>query len=152
MPGGGLQGLTDRVVALGGSLTLTSPVDGGTRLEVVLPPAVPAGTVSLTFRRPSDAVAPLADVAGRFDTSRWNRWGQRGEARQADASALLALFDAGDAAAFLGGLVRARRNILFCGATGSGKTSIAKSVLAEIPAAEVAVTERARRQPLAVGA
>ena len=112
----------------------------GHRLQVVLPPAVPAGTVSLTFRRPSDAVAPLAGLAGRFDVSRWNRWEQRTEARQADASALLELFDAGDAAAFLGGLVRARRNILFCGATGSGKTSIAKSVLAEIPAAERLVT------------
>jgi signal transduction histidine kinase len=35
--GSGLVGLTDRVEALGGRLTLTSPAGGGTALEVVLP-------------------------------------------------------------------------------------------------------------------
>ncbi|GAA2624810.1 hypothetical protein GCM10010399_65260 [Dactylosporangium fulvum] len=35
--GSGLVGLTDRVEALGGSMTLESPVDGGTRLRVALP-------------------------------------------------------------------------------------------------------------------
>jgi signal transduction histidine kinase len=35
--GGGLQGLSDRVTALGGRLTLTSPTGGGTRVEVVMP-------------------------------------------------------------------------------------------------------------------
>ncbi|MEV6281997.1 histidine kinase [Kribbella sp. NPDC051770] len=36
-PGSGLSGLTDRVVALGGSLTMLSPVGAGTAIEVVLP-------------------------------------------------------------------------------------------------------------------
>ncbi|GAB2596562.1 histidine kinase [Kribbella endophytica] len=36
-PGSGLSGLTDRVVALGGSLTMHSPVGAGTAIEVVLP-------------------------------------------------------------------------------------------------------------------
>jgi signal transduction histidine kinase len=36
-PGSGLSGLTDRVVALGGSLTMHSPVGVGTAIEVVLP-------------------------------------------------------------------------------------------------------------------
>lgn len=35
--GGGLRGLHDRVLALGGQLTLHSPADGGTQLAVVLP-------------------------------------------------------------------------------------------------------------------
>ncbi|GAA1549632.1 sensor histidine kinase [Kribbella lupini] len=36
-PGSGLSGLTDRVVALGGSLTMHSPAGVGTAIEVVLP-------------------------------------------------------------------------------------------------------------------
>ncbi|GAB3811693.1 hypothetical protein GCM10028799_06840 [Kribbella italica] len=36
-PGSGLTGLTDRVVALGGSLTMHSPAGAGTAIEVVLP-------------------------------------------------------------------------------------------------------------------
>ncbi len=36
-PGSGLSGLTDRVVALGGSLTMHSPAGAGTAIEVVLP-------------------------------------------------------------------------------------------------------------------
>ncbi len=42
--GSGLRGLSDRVSALGGTLTVASPRDGGTRLEARLPldEAVPA--------------------------------------------------------------------------------------------------------------
>ncbi|NOG73905.1 P-type DNA transfer ATPase VirB11 [Roseicella sp. DB1501] len=119
---------------------LSTDLPAGHRLQAVLPPAVPPGTVSLTFRRPSDAVAPLAGVAGRYDTSRWNRWEQRREARQADSAELLARFDAGDVEGFLRGLVLARRNILFCGATGSGKTFLSKTLTAEIPMAERILT------------
>ncbi|UWZ37317.1 sensor domain-containing protein [Dactylosporangium roseum] len=35
--GHGLRGLTDRIKAAGGELSLTSPVDGGTRLTAILP-------------------------------------------------------------------------------------------------------------------
>jgi signal transduction histidine kinase len=44
--GTGLVGLIDRVEALGGQLTLRSPPDAGTTLDVVLPLAVPAPPVS----------------------------------------------------------------------------------------------------------
>ncbi len=112
----------------------------GHRLQVVLPPAVAPGTVSLTFRRPSDAVAPLVDLAGRYDTSRWNRWDHRRAQRQADSVGLLSLFDAGDAVGFFRGLVHARRNILFCGATGGGKTTLSKTLTSEIPRHERILT------------
>jgi signal transduction histidine kinase len=36
-PGGGLAGLSDRVTALGGRLTIHSPFGAGTRLTVELP-------------------------------------------------------------------------------------------------------------------
>ncbi len=35
--GSGLRGLKDRVEALGGQLSITSPAGGGTRLEATLP-------------------------------------------------------------------------------------------------------------------
>jgi signal transduction histidine kinase len=41
-PGSGLAGLTDRVAALGGSLTCRSPAGGGTLIEAVLPCAAAA--------------------------------------------------------------------------------------------------------------
>ena len=40
--GTGLTGLRDRVEALGGSTTVTSPVGHGTELEVLLPVSRPA--------------------------------------------------------------------------------------------------------------
>ena len=118
----------------------STDLPSGHRLQVVLPPAVPPGTVSLTFRRPSDTVSALSDLAGRYDTSRWNRWDKRREQRQADSAGLLELFDAGDAVAFFGSLVRARRNILFCGATGGGKTTLSKTLTSEIPRNERILT------------
>jgi signal transduction histidine kinase len=48
--GSGLIGLTDRVEALGGRLTFTSPLGGGTALQVVLP--VPADRAAHRSQRP----------------------------------------------------------------------------------------------------
>ncbi len=44
---------------------------GGERLQICLPPSVPAGTASLTIRRPGTSVSALADVGKRYHTSRW---------------------------------------------------------------------------------
>jgi signal transduction histidine kinase len=41
--GSGLRGLQDRVAALDGTLSLTSPRDGGTRLWVTMPVEATAG-------------------------------------------------------------------------------------------------------------
>ena len=42
--GSGLRGLADRVEALGGTLSVASPVGAGTRLEAELPIAAEAAT------------------------------------------------------------------------------------------------------------
>jgi type IV secretion system protein VirB11 len=118
----------------------STELPSGHRLQIVLPPAVAPGTVSLTFRKPSPNVSPLQDIGERYDITRWNRWELRREQRQADSAELLALFDAGDVEGFLRAVVRARRNVLFCGATGGGKTTLSKTLTAEIPPNERILT------------
>jgi type IV secretion system protein VirB11 len=113
---------------------------GGERLQICLPPAVPLGTVSLTIRKPGSSVATLASVAARYRSSRWNQWQGRKEMERRSFGELLALYDAGDLQAFLAKAVQARLTILLCGATGSGKTTMSKTLISAIPAHERLVT------------
>ena len=127
----------------------------GHRFQVVLPPAVPTGTVSLTFRRPSDAVSPLAAIPDRYGTGRWNRWQDRAQNRRHDSAELLDLYDSGDVVAFLRAIVRTKRTPLLAGATGAGKTFLSKSLLSEADVGLRVVTiedaiEMVVRQPNAV--
>lgn len=110
----------------------------GERLQICLPPAVPVGTVSLTIRKPGTAVAPIAAVGRRYRVEGWNCWKRRHTAR--DHGVLLALFDSGDIEAFLATAVRARLTMLLCGATGSGKTTMSKTLISAIDAQERIVT------------
>lgn len=110
------------------------------RLQVCLPPAVPNGTVSLTWRRPGDDVAPLEDLEKRYRTAGWNRWAGRKERRREASERVLARFDAGDAAGFLAEGMRAKLNFWMCAATGAGKTTLFKSMLREVDAGERIVT------------
>jgi type IV secretion system protein VirB11 len=112
----------------------------GERLQIVLPPAVPSGMISLTIRRPGGSVAALAETKRRYKLDRWNQWHDRRQARQHDHSALLALFDAGDIERFFVAAVAARLNILLCGATGSGKTTMSKTLMTAITAHERIIT------------
>ena len=113
---------------------------GGERLQICLPPAVPAGTASLTIRKPGNSVAPLSTIAGRYDSKRWNQWQHRQETRAQDLGELLALYDGGDLEGFLAACVRRRLTILLCGATGSGKTTMSKTLVGAIDPAERIIT------------
>ena len=113
---------------------------GGERLQVCLPPAVPAGTASLTIRRPGSSVSPLASVGSRYHTARWNRWDDRSETQERRDSEVLEHFDGGDIQAFLHACVENRLTMLLCGATGSGKTTMSKTLIASIPPQERLIT------------
>lgn len=116
----------------------STELPGGERLQVCLPPAVPTGTVSLTIRRPGSSVAPLSSLSKRYDAEGWNTWGTTERSRNyGDA---LERFDAGDLEGFLSAAVRARLTILLCGATGSGKTTMSKTLISEIPMTERIIT------------
>lgn len=112
----------------------------GSRIQSVIPPCVPSGTVSLTFRRHSDTVAPLSTIKSRYDTSRWNKWGDRHEAQKKRFSAILEAYDAGDIEHFLREAVRLRFNLLFVGQTGAGKTTALNTVLSSIDPNERIIT------------
>jgi type IV secretion system protein VirB11 len=113
---------------------------GGERLQICMPPSVPAGTMSMTVRKPGSSVSPLASVTGRYQTRRWNKWEGRKETVMRDYGELLALYDAGDLHAFLEKAVQAKLTILLCGATGSGKTTMSKTLIGAIPPEERLIT------------
>jgi type IV secretion system protein VirB11 len=112
----------------------------GERLQICLPPSVPTGTVSLTIRRPGTSVASLASVTRRYDTSRWNKWEHRRETAARQDEEVLDYYDAGDIEAFLAACVRNRLTMLLCGATGSGKTTMGKTLIDAIPRHERLIT------------
>jgi type IV secretion system protein VirB11 len=113
---------------------------GGERLQICLPPAVPAGTASLTIRRPGSSVSALAAVASRYHTTRWNRWTDRRETQERRDAEVLEHFDAGEIEPFLRACVTKRLTMLLCGATGSGKTTMSKTLIGAIPAHERLIT------------
>ena len=117
------------------------------RLMAIQWPAVEMGRISWTLRQPGLAVHDVDNVTLRYRTDRWNQWQKRHDNR--DHSEALKLFDSGNLAGFLKHLVRSRYNILCCGHTGSGKTTMGNTLIEAIPAEERIITiENAREYRL----
>lgn len=110
----------------------------GQRLQICFPPCVPTGTVALTIRKHDSTVVPIEAAAGRYEMDGWNAYREGRDAREMQE--LLALYDAGDFFEFMKGCVRARLNIFLTGATGSGKTSLEKTLISTIDPAERLIT------------
>ena len=115
-------------------LSTEMPGPGGEllRLQVCMPPVVPGGTISLTWRRPGSDVDPLDDLPQNYDVQAWNQWGKDKAVKRGFAEPLLALYDAGDAVGFLREAMRVRMNIWLCAATGGGKTHLFKSLMGAV--------------------
>ena len=115
------------------STTLTR----GERCQIVIPPAVPSGGVSLTIRKSARLPFDLDEFERRdlFSDVRTST-GALSDAEEE----LLRLRQAGAWRAFLELAVRSRRNIIISGATGSGKTTLAKGLVGCIPADERILT------------
>ncbi len=124
---------------------LSAMLPRGERVQIVLPPAVEQGTVSLSVRIPSSTIKPLSQYAaeGAFNRFVWPE-SQHFEARLHDLDEtdcqLCAHLHRNHLQDFFELAVRARKNIAVVGDTGSGKTTLMKSLCQSIPAAERLIT------------
>jgi type IV secretion system protein VirB11 len=109
----------------------------GERVQIVAPPACDLGLYSITIRKPSNKTFGLdeLDAGGLFEHTR----AAKGRSAAGDAE-LLELKNAGKWPAFLELAVKARKNILISGATGSGKTTLSKALIQLIPSEERLLT------------
>ena len=116
---------------------LSASLPSGERVQVVLPPATTLGCVAITIRRPAVTVWAIEELA---------HGGVFGDPACRSATAhdieteLLSLHAARRYPAFLRFAVKARKNIIVSGATGSGKTTWTKALIREIPSCERLVT------------
>jgi len=103
----------------------------GQRVQICREPAVAPGLISMTIRRPSSFVPTVSRLAegGLFI--------DRPQRREL-ASKMLASY--GAHAAFLLQAVEAKKNIIIAGATGSGKTTLARALMEAIPEHERLIT------------
>lgn len=110
---------------------------GGERVQVLIPPVVPQGTVSFTIRKPSSVFKTIEQYHrdGLFEGTR-----PSSDRLSALDEELVRLRDARNWIDFFRLAVRARKNILISGATASGKTSLAKSLVQLIPEHERILT------------
>jgi len=129
---------------------LGAQLPDGQRVQVVIPPAVPGGTVSITIRRPASQVLSLRELssAGTFKGTKREQSllldrEERGtlESSLPDADReMLGMFRSGDWERFFSLAVSRRKNIVSSGATGSGKTTLGNALAALIPLQERIVT------------
>lgn len=124
-----------RITDLEPVVSLTFPT--GQRAQFVIPPACDAGRISITIRLPSRQTRTLDQYErdGFFE----NVVEQSGAISEADEELLdfRRVRRYGD---FFRKAVQHRKNIVVAGATGSGKTTFMKSLVAHIPATERLVT------------
>ena len=132
----------------------------GQRCTLLRPPVTAPGTLSMTIRIPSKAVHTVrdadfgelmreAEIPAFPERPEWHSRSPRGplsrgrdplvDPGDADAE-LLALYQAQDWSAFFALAVKAKKTIAATGSTGSGKTSLLRRLMQEIPAEERLVT------------
>jgi type IV secretion system protein VirB11 len=118
---------------------VTTILPGGERLHVCRPPATRNDVISLTIRRPSSFRPTLTRLAksGVFDTIDKKSMKPKSVVLAADKP--IVDFDS-LLAEELAQAVLDRKNILIAGATGSGKTTLAKALIEVIPLEERLIT------------
>ena len=120
---------------------LAATLPSGERIQFVIPPAVPRGTVSITVRNPSHLIRRLDDFEREGLFERTATTTRAGETElQPFERELLALKQAGRYAEFLRLAVRKHQTIVVSGKTGSGKTTFMKGLVEEVPKHERLIT------------
>lgn len=116
---------------------LSTDMPTGERLQVVLPPCVRRGKPSLTMRKATASEHDLdtLDRAGIFTSTATGAAGMTEADRE-----LLALYRAGEWKGFFRRAVLAKKTIVACGETASGKTHFLRGLMREIPLHERLIT------------
>lgn len=116
---------------------LSAALPAGERVQIIIPPACEPYTVSITIRKPSmiDKTLDELDAEGAFE-----EFADVDDALQPFENELLKLKSEKRIKEFLDLAVRKHRNILVVGKTGSGKTTITKSLIRSVPAEERLIT------------
>ena len=135
---------------------LGAQLPGGLRVQVVIPPAIESGKISLTIRRPIGEVLSMAEIidGGTFDCTRCEQslllaGEERARLETAlphDEMAMLDLFHKREWGAFFEAAVVRRKNIVSSGATGSGKTTLSNALATLIPLNERILTVEDTRE------
>ncbi len=114
---------------------LSAALPLGERVQIVLPPA--AQRISITIRKPSSVDKSLEELEaeGAFEQAETGVSGLKDFEIE-----LKALLKGGEIRRFLKLAVTTHRNIVVCGKTGSGKTTITRSLAAIIPKHERLIT------------
>jgi type IV secretion system protein VirB11 len=124
---------------------LSAMLPDGERVQIVVPPATENDTVSISIRRPSSSIRSLHEYerSGAFGRYVWACPAQLDE-RRADLDPtdrrLVDLLESNQLARFLTLAVQEKKNIAFVGNTGSGKTTLMKTVCQDIPTHERLIT------------
>jgi type IV secretion system protein VirB11 len=116
---------------------LSAALPSGERIQIVVPPATPPACVAITIRKPAATVWTMRQMA---DAGVFRSTQRASETLDATEQQLLSLLDAREYESFLSQAVRAKKNIVVSGATGSGKTTITKALIREIPVDERLIT------------
>ncbi|MFP1133128.1 P-type DNA transfer ATPase VirB11 [Asticcacaulis sp. W401b] len=121
---------------------LSATLPDGQRVQIIVPPAVEAGQISLTIRLPGSTIRTLEDYQseGAFDRFRWAVPETDGGRLSPAERELLSLLSSRDLKGFLLAAVGARCNLAIVGDTGSGKTTLMKTVCQHIPVEDRIVT------------
>jgi len=114
----------------------------GERGQVVLPPACIDGTLAINIRKHAQVALSLEELQaqGAFEATHDAAAQYSPEGLSKIDQRLIALKTAGDIPGFLHAAIQARKNLVISGATGSGKTTFARSLIDRVPTDERLVT------------
>ncbi len=124
---------------------LSATLPDGERVQIVLPPAVELGTISISIRRPSAWIKTLEEYETEGAFSRYD-WAKAAtlDRRVSDLDPIerQLVQDLTDRqlGQFIRAAVLAKKNIAVVGDTGSGKTTLMKSICQAIPKQERLIT------------
>jgi type IV secretion system protein VirB11 len=127
---------------LGTAPIISAILPDGQRCQIVQPPACLDGSVAINIRKHAVAAMSLEELEAQGSLAEVTLTEDDYDANgiSHEDAFLLALKETGDITQFLHEAIQRRRNIVVAGATGSGKTTFARSLIARVPTDERLIT------------